>query len=62
MQTLRREESSIQPKVVKVTADSFALLLRQHRLGALTPATLVVTDAGERIVRPIVVQPVPLEC
>ena len=62
MQTLRREESSLKPKVVKVNAESFALLLRHHRLGALTPATLVVTDAGEQIVRPMVVQPVSLEC
>jgi hypothetical protein len=62
MQTVRREESSYNPKVVKVTAESFALLLRQHRLGALTPATLLVTDAGERIVRPMAVQPVSLEC
>jgi hypothetical protein len=62
MQTLRREETSYKPKVVKVTAESFAALLREHRLGTLMPATLVVTDAGERIVRPMAVLPVPLEC
>jgi hypothetical protein len=62
MQALRREEFSAQPKVVKVTVEALTALIKTRRLGTLVPATLVVTDAGQQIVRATPVLPVPLEC
>lgn len=52
MQTLRREETIAKPKVIKVTPDTMAALFKGQRLSMLIPATLVVTDAGQHIVRP----------
>jgi hypothetical protein len=62
MQEMRREESSGRPKVVKVTAQTLAALFKKGRSGSLVPATLVVTDAGEHIVRTTPVLPAALEC
>jgi hypothetical protein len=59
MQALRREENSARPKVVKVTAQTMAALFKGRHPSTLVPATLVVTDAGETIVR---AAPTALHC
>lgn len=62
MQAVRREEPRPQPKVLKVTVESLTALFKAKRLGTLVPATLVVSDAGEQIVRQTQGLPAALQC
>jgi hypothetical protein len=62
MQALRREELKAEPKVLRVTVESLTALFKAKRLGTLVPATLVVNDAGEQIVRQTQGLPAALQC
>lgn len=59
MQAVRREETSSRPKVVKVTVQMMTALFKGKQATSFIPATLVVTDAGESILR---AAPTTLKC